>query len=158
MNIFNIYEVAGMGVEKEKKRRDFYARVAKLFKEGELNRLFSQLRDWEEVHVAKFTEIQNSLKEESSAQSYEGELKSYMDSFIDDRLYRDVSAEEFSKRIKTPIDAVNHGIEFEKDAILFFTGIMPYITGANKEVILKLIDEERQHIIYLVELKKKISG
>ena len=54
-NIFHVSEVVGLGIEKEIKRRDFYAEVARQFPQPELRELFEKLRDWEETHIKKFT-------------------------------------------------------------------------------------------------------
>lgn len=159
MNIFHISEVVDLGIEKEKKRRDFYAMVAERFENHEIKKLFTQLRDWEEMHIKKFTEIRNSLPQESGVvESYQGEINSYMQVVVDEKLYSKISPAEFSKMVKSELDAINYGLQFEKDAILLFVGLTPYVDDVYKEVIQKLIEEERQHIIYLFGLKKKLAA
>ena len=154
-NIFKITEVVDMGIEKEKARRDFYDKVSKTFNEKELKDLFAKLRDWEVTHIEKFTEIKNSLEEDKTAENYPGQLTDYMQSLVDDKLYKQVSAEEFSRNIKDPIAAINYGIGFEKDAVLFFSELSKYAASSKKQAIDKLIDEEKQHIIYLINLRDK---
>lgn len=157
MNIFHISEVVDLGIEKEKKRRDFYAMVADRFQDPDIKKLFTQLRDWEQMHIKKFTEIRDSLPEEGGdSESYQGELNNYMQVVVDEKLYSKISPAEFSKIVKSELDAINYGLQFEKDAILLFVGLTPYVDNVNKEIIQKLIEEERQHIIYLFGLKKKL--
>lgn len=156
-NVFNAAEIIDMGIEKEKKRRDFYGRVAKEFKEKDIRKLFGDLRDWEEAHVKKFTEIRDSVADEEIAESYQGEFGAYIRSLVDDKLYREVTAASFAKNIKTPIDAISRGIGFEKDAILFFNELVEYMPSHNKEKVRELIDEEKKHIIYLSQLRTKYS-
>lgn len=157
-NAFYLIEVVDMGIEKEKARRDFYGLVSKNFAEKEIKDLFIRLRDWEEAHIEKFTEIKNTLKESETTESYPGELKAYIKALVDDKLYKDVSASEFSKNIKTPLSAIFYGMGFEKDAIIFFSELARYVNSADKDVIEKLIDEERKHIVYLNELKEKLTA
>lgn len=154
-NVFNAAEIIDMGIEKEKKRRDFYGRVAKEFKEKDLKKLFGDLRDWEDAHVKKFTEIRNSVADEEIAESYQGEFGAYIRSLVDDKLYREVAASSFARNIKTPLDAIERGIGFEKDAILFFNELVEYMPSHNKEKVRTLVDEEKKHIIYLSELRVK---
>ena len=156
MNIFNMSEIVDLGIEKEKKRRDFYGLVAEKFSGKNMKELFTKLRDWEEEHIKKFTEIRASVKELRETESYEGELNSYMQALLDDKLYNDVSPAKFSANVKTPLDAISYGIGFEKDAIIFFNEIMGYTVDARKDVIKKLIEEEKQHIVYLAALKEKV--
>lgn len=157
MNIFHIAEVVDLGIEKEKKRRDFYATAANQFSKLEMRSLFLRLKDWEEKHIEIFSEIRKSLSDEESAESYSGELTAYMQSLIDNKLYSIVNASDFNKVVKTPFDAVQYGISFEKDAILFFSELKGYTNDAHQEVIQKLCDEEKQHVVYLVELRDKLS-
>ena len=154
-NLFNAAEIIDMGIEKEKKRRDFYALVAEKFKEKDIKDLFTKLSNWEEEHIKKFTEIRKTIKESEATESYPGELAAYCKALIDDKLYSKVSPQEFSKNIKDPLSVIQYGIGFEKDAILFFREVQPYMGEANKDAVEALINEEKQHIIYLAELNKK---
>lgn len=155
-NVFNAAEVIDMGIEKEKKRRDFYGKVAVSFNDKDMKDLFSKLRDWEETHIKKFSEIRDSVVGDMEVtETYEGEFESYMKTLIDDKFYAQVSPAEFDKNVKKPIDAIRYGISFEKDAILFFGELLSYMSGENTDKVRKLIDEEKQHIIYLTELKRK---
>jgi rubrerythrin len=154
-NLFNAAEVIDMGITKEKRRRDFYGKVAEAFKEKDLKELFGRLRDWEDEHVRKFTDIRKSVMEEETEDRYPGELNDYMNALVDDLLYKQVSAAGFAKNVKSPIDAIRYGMGFERDAILFFNELLKYMTSANQERILELIKEEKKHLMYLAEMKKR---
>ena len=153
-NIFNAAEVIDMGIEKEKKRRDFYALVATKFNDKGIKDLFTQLKGWEDTHIAKFTDIRNTVKEYEITESYQGEFTSYIKSMVDDMLYNQVTAEAFGKNVTSPLAAIQYGISFEKDAILFFEELLRYMTPVHKEKVQELIDEEKKHIVYLAELKR----
>jgi rubrerythrin len=58
--------------------------------------------------------------------------------------------------LKTPLDAISYGIGFEKDAIIFFNEIANYTVDARRDVIKKLIEEEKQHIVYLAALRENV--
>ena len=157
MGVFNAAEIIALGIEKEKKRRDFYAKVAEKFSDEQMRNLFTRLRDWEQAHIRKFSEIRDSVDETEPTSSYPGEFEDYLRAVVDDKLYNEVSAEGFSRKIKTALDAIQRGIEFEKDAILFFREILPFMDSSRKDAVQKVIDEEKKHLIYLAELKKKIT-
>ena len=156
-NVFNAAEVIDLGIAKEKKRRDFYALVATKFKQKEMKDLFGKLRDWESEHIKKFTEIRNTVEESEVVESYQGELGAYMKALVDDMLYKQVTAAQFSKNAKTPIEAIKYGIVFEKDAILFFHELLRYMTPVHQEKIVELINEEKTHVVYLTLLKRKFE-
>ena len=156
-NVFNAAEVIDLGIAKEKKRRDFYGLVATTFKQKEMKDLFTRLRDWEDEHIKKFAAIRDTVEESEVVESYQGELGAYMKALVDDMLYEQVTAAEFSKNVKTPLSAILYGIGFEKDAILFFQELLRYMTPHHQEKIVELINEEKKHVIYLTELKRKFE-
>ncbi len=155
MNVLKLVDVINIGIEKEKARRDFYGHTAKIFNEGEVKVLFERLRDWESGHIKKFESIRNSVESHSAIESYSGEMAEYMDALIDNKLYDEVSPENFADHVKNPLHAIQYSIGFEKDAILLFQEMLPYVQESNKESIHNLIKEERQHIVYLINLRKK---
>lgn len=158
MNILHIKEIASAGIEKEKRRRDFYARVAEYFEEKPVRELFMQLRDWEEAHIKRFSQIRDQIGEDDAAESYPGELRAYLDSLVDERLYRDVLPAEFAGKIKSVFDALRYAVLFEKDAVLFFSELERLTLDTQKEVIRQLIEEEKQHIVYLAKLRRKLGA
>jgi len=157
MNIFNAAEVVDLGIEKEKKRRDFYGLVSEKFKNKDLKELFAKLKDWEDTHIKKFAKIRSKVKDEEPVESYEGELAGYMQALVDDKLYAEVTPDNFSINVDSPLKAIQYGIVFEKDAILFFNELLPYTSEANKDLIIELANEEKKHIVYLNDLRKKIT-
>jgi rubrerythrin len=152
-------EIVEIGIEKEKKRRDFYALASQHFKEKkELADLFARLRDWEIEHIQRFEEIRNRITKVVYAESYDGEAEAYMDALVDSDLYATITPERFKAMVKTPADALDRGIGFEKDAILFFSGLGRFIDPKSKPVVDQLIKEEQQHMLYLFNMKKELSG
>jgi rubrerythrin len=156
-NVLKMKDVIDVGIEKEKARRDFYARAAEAFKDPGFKSLFLQLRDWEAEHIRIFENFKVSVPDEKPVESYAGEWSAYLDALVDERLYRDVHPESFAKSVRNPGDAIRYGISFEKDAILFFLELMPYIQPGGKDVLTKVIEEERSHIRYLIRLKGQLS-
>ena len=155
MNVLKLIDAVDIGIEKEKARRDFYDLVSKSFDSGEVKALFERLRDWETGHIAKFESIKNNLDSHTASESYSGELAGYLNALVDDRLYEEVSPESFAGKVADPVEAIQYGIGFEKDAILLFQELIPFVQESSKEILQALIDEERQHIVYLMKLREK---
>ncbi|UCF04988.1 MAG: ferritin family protein [bacterium] len=151
-------EIVEIGIEKEKKRRDFYALAADRFKDNEeLADLFGRLRDWEETHIKRFEEIRDMVSKAQYTESYAGETEAYMQALVQSDLYSDITPDRFANIVKTPADALDMGIRFEKDAILFFNGMSRFVDDKVKEITGKLIEEEQQHMLYLFNLKKEMG-
>jgi rubrerythrin len=156
-NIFKIIEVVDLGIEKEKKRKEFYALAAVNFQDKALKELFTKLSNWEDEHIRRFTEIRDSLNDYETMESSKGELNDCISVFLQDTLYQNVNPALFRETIKTPIQAIEMGMEFEKDAILLFNELInrtePSFTGTIKT----LIQEEKQHLVYLNDMRKQLS-
>ena len=140
MSVFATAEIVDIGIEKEKKRRDFYSQVAEKFAQQDIKELFTKLKDWEETHIQRFSEIRKGIRESASTDSYPGELAAYTNALLDDSLYQQVSPQEFSRNVTSPLVAVRYGIGFEKDAILFFNEFLPYLPDHDRGIIQQLID------------------
>jgi len=158
-NILQPADIVEIGIEKEKKRRDFYALAAGRFKDKkELAELFEKLRDWEEQHIEKFQQIRENLRKAQYTESYPGETEGYMQALVDSELYNMITPDRFEEIVKTEFDALDIGIGFEKDAILFFGSLAGYLDVGDREVVEKLVDEEKQHMLFLFNLKKELQG
>ncbi len=152
-------EIIEIGIEKEKKRRDFYAMCAERFKgRRDLYDLFKKLYEWEVEHVRRFTEIRDTVSKAQYAESYSGETEAYMSALVQSDLYAELTAAKFAEEIKTPADAVEKGIGFEKDAILFFGGLAPFVDQKSREIVQTLVKEEQQHMLFLFNMKKELAG
>ena len=157
MAVLQPSDIVDIGIEKEIKRRDFYALAAEHFSDSaELAALFGKLRDWEEGHIKKFERIREDVKGGNYAESYPGEIHEYMAAVVNGDLYENLDAESFALTIKTPEAALDAGIGFEKDAILFFGALANFVDPGAGEVIRELITEEQQHMLQLFEMKKKL--
>lgn len=157
-NVFSVAEVLDLGIEKEKKRRDFYDAVANKFKEKEMKELFVNLRDWEAEHIEKFQEIKKGVDDTEATESYSGERQDYMQVLVNEKLYKESTLTEFMQTVTTPLVAIQHGMGFEREAILFFSELQNFLRDVFRSIVGKLIDEEKQHLIYLGALRKKIRA
>ncbi len=158
-NILQPAEIVEIGIEKEKKRRDFYAIAAERFSgRKELADLFARLRDWEVQHIRKFEQIRDTVVKAQYAESYEGETQAYMDALVDGELYARITPESFASLVHSPEEALDRGIGFEKDAILFFSQLTKFVDEKSGEIVKTLINEEKQHVLYLFEMKKSLTG
>lgn len=157
MKSYSITEVFEMGIEKEKKRRDFYGDVAERFKEKEVKDLFARLKNWEQTHIEKIEEIKERIKAPEPVRLSWEDTDAYFRVFAEDKLYGQVSPDQFSENVKSLADIFRYSISFEKDAVLFFSELLPAVPDEHKKTIKDLVNEEKQHIIYLADLRKKMA-
>lgn len=155
--IFSAREVVEAAVEKEKKRKGFYERVAELSTSQDMKDLFQFLKEEEERHVAAFGQIRDKLPEETRPVEYSEDMEAYMDSVIDDRLYSDIDSKEFAQKAINSKNVFRLAIGFEKDAILYFREFLPYLTESDRKIVEELIEQEKGHIRKLSDMEKRTA-
>lgn len=155
--IFSAREIAEAAVEKEKKRRGFYAKVFALSRDQAMKDLFQFLTDEEDKHVAAFAQIRDGLPREPHPDEYSEEMDAYMDSVVDDRLYAQIGSDEFVRQAITANTVFQLAIGFEKDAILYFREFLPFLSEADRAVVEELIEQEKGHIRKLAEAQRRMG-
>ena len=77
--VFTAREIAESAVEKEMKRRDFYANVTKLSTNPEMTKLFEFLTAEEDRHVATFVKLRDGVPvEEVRPEEYDADMQAYI--------------------------------------------------------------------------------
>jgi rubrerythrin len=156
--VFTAREIAQAAVEKEMKRRDFYANVTKLSANPEMAKLFEFLTAEEDRHVATFAKLRDGVRvEEVRPEEYDADMEAYMDSVVEDRLYTKIGSEDFVQKAIDAKDVFRLAIALEKDAILFFWEFLPYVNDKDKKLVRTLIDEEKGHIRLLWKMKQELG-
>lgn len=156
--VFTAREIAETAVEKEKRRRDFYAKVTELSTDPAMTKLFEFLTAEEDRHVAQFVNLRDAVPvEDLQSDEYNADMEAYMDSVVEDRLYSKIASEDFVRKAIDAHDVFRLAIALEKDAILFFWEFLPYVSEADKPLVKRLIDEEKGHIRLLWKMKQDLG-
>lgn len=154
-NIFSASEVVELGIQIEKNGRDFYNTLTKQSKKAKVQELFRYLAGEEEKHIVVFQKILDSVKKYQPPESYPVEYFAYMNAFASEYVFtKENKGKEIAQKIKTDKEAVDLGIGFEKDSIIFYEGMRKVVPEHDPKVISELISQEQSHLRQLVELKK----
>ncbi|MFA5276267.1 MAG: ferritin family protein [Candidatus Omnitrophota bacterium] len=154
VNIFSGSEIVKIGIQIEKNGRDFYNILDKRSKNKKSKEIFRYLAGEEEKHIKVFEQILSSAENYEPAESYPGEYLSYMKDLAGEYVFTQIGqGAKVAKKMKSERDAVNKGIGFEKDSIIFYEGIKKVVIGNNISLVDQLIAQEQLHLQKLVELK-----
>ena len=156
---FSGEEIVEMGIKIEEMGQKFYESYAGYTEEEEIKNLFTFLAGEEIKHKLRFQEILDSMKKGEFSISYDSEpVDEYFKAIINTRIFTDPgSAIQLAKSSKNAVEAVNNAIIFEKDTLVFFYGFFELIKDETKNIIWKLIEEEKSHIRMLHDMKNKIQ-
>ena len=148
--MFSAHEILDLAIQLEKNGESVYRNAVDTVANPDLVSLLIWMADEEARHISWFSELKknfethsiNPFMEEMSRQVFGGMLgeKSFS--------HRDV---DFSK-VERLDDLIGIFIEFEKDTILFYETLIPFIEDNDTlENLAKIIAEENNHIEKLQE-------
>lgn len=156
-NLFRGWELVKIGIQIEKNGRDFYNALAGRLKDSQAAGIFRYLAGEEEKHMAVFQGILDKIDKDEPAESYPGEYVDYMKVLAGESIFTEENkGRELAQKPGTDKEAVNMGIDFEKDSIVFYQGMKKAVPKSDHKIIDDLIGQEQNHLRQLVDLKKKL--
>ena len=156
-NLFSATDIAEIGVQIEKNGKDFYDGVGKLSKNPKAKEVFEFLRGEEEKHIKRFEGLLSQVKKYEPSEAYPGEYFAYLKALSEGYIFTKANkGAEIARVIKSEKEAVDTGIGFEKDSILFYHEMKRFILSGEHKIIDKLIEEEQEHLRKLTDAKKNM--
>jgi rubrerythrin len=157
VNIFRGSEIVELGIQIEKNGRDFYNALVGLSRNQRAKETFKYLAREEEKHIATFRKILDSVHKYEPPESYPGEYFAYMNALASGYVFtQEDKGDETAKSTKSDKEAIDLGIGFEKDSILFYEGMKKVVPKYDHKVVDELIAQEQDHLRQLSDLKKSL--
>ncbi|MBL7129945.1 MAG: ferritin family protein [Candidatus Omnitrophica bacterium] len=155
-NVFTGSEIVGIGIQIEKNGRDYYNILFERSKNQKAKDVFKFLAGEEERHIAVFQKILEKVEKYEPTETYPGEYSSYMNTLADEYVFAQKDkGSQIAKNTKDDKEAVDLGIRFEKDSIIFYEGMKKVSQEHEHKIIEKLIEQEQNHLKQLSDLKKE---
>jgi rubrerythrin len=154
---FNVSDIVEMGIQIEKNGKEYYAEVMGCAKSEKTKDIFRFLGNEEEKHINYFENLLASLEKEEMAESYPGEYHEYIEHLSGLHIFTKKGAGKTTAcKMKSDKEALETAAGLEKDTILFYHEMKTFISGKDKEVIEKIIQEEQKHLSKLLGFLKTI--
>jgi rubrerythrin len=155
MHKYSIQEVLEQAVQTEKLGCQLYLGMAKKFeKDDKLRKLFEILAVKEQEHERTFSD----LKEKATDREVDNweEVSNYLRAIVESEFFLGNNKSLTSlDGLKDVEDAVRYALGFEKETLLYYHAIQDMLR--ENDVLTKLINEERSHIVWLDEYRKSIT-
>ena len=156
-NIFAGSEIVELGIQIEKNGRDFYNALVEQLKNQKAKETFKYLAGEEEKHIAVFQNILDSVHKYEPPETYPGEYFAYMNALARDYVFTQKDkGREIAKNVKGDKEAINLGIGFEKDSIIFYVGMKKVVPEYDHKIVDRLITQEQDHLRQMSELKESL--
>ena len=148
--MFSIQEILDLAIRLENNGESVYRQAIKEIAEPELVALLQWMAEEEVEHASWFSELKHKLKTHSTDPFMAEMSREVFADFLGEKSFshREV---DFSNIDRTE-DLVAVFIEFEKDTILFYETLKPFVEDNDTLVNLeKIIAEENKHVAKLHE-------
>ena len=152
-------EIINFGMEIEINGFKFYQAMAEKVTVPEVRKLFRFLADEEEKHYKTFDKMLQELISYAPPEYYMDDIVAYVWSLADNHvLTGKADPGDYVEKVKTPLDAIEMALGFEKDTLLFFIALKKILFDDGKKIIDFLIEEENAHVKKLLDLKRQLLG
>jgi rubrerythrin len=136
-----------LGVQIEKNGMDFYNALVNRSKDKKASGIFRYLAGEEEKHISVFQKLLNSIEKYEPAESYPNEYFAYMNALAGDHVFtKEGRGKEIANKVKSDKEAIELGIGFEKDSIIFYEGMKKAVLAGEVKIIEQLILQEESHL------------
>ncbi len=157
---YSAVEVIEMAIKTEEAGKLFYESVARKTRQKNLKELFQFLASEETKHKQLFTNLYQLTKEKPEAIPYNwDEMNLYLKALSESRFFLgEDKAINLVKKAKTPKQALDYALGFERDTMLFYTEITNIVSEQNRELVNKIIAQEKNHIRQLQAMKENLKS
>jgi len=149
-------EVIEMAIRTEENGEKFYTSHAEKAEVESVKLLFTYLANEEAKHIEDFSKLYDIVKEtgEIIFGDYE-EFKAYMGTFADSKFLTNFTAEADKIKDSTDVqEVIEFAIGFEKETLLFYYGLLEFISEKGRDIVKDIIEQEKAHVEKLTSIKK----
>lgn len=157
MNTFKASEILQLAMKIEENGEGFYRHAKGLAGDAKMKDLFGFLAGEEIKHKKAFQDMASKLETYEPPESYPGEYFAYLRSYAENIVFSPKEMEKELARITDVDGAVEFAIQREIESILYYLEAKGLVPRGQQDQIDKIIDEEREHYLRLIEVKKGLD-
>lgn len=158
---FNDAEALKIAINIEKEGLEFYSILMKNAKDEKVKEIFSKLASAEKKHLTLFqkaySEITSPASTVQGCEDYTVDL--YLKYLVDTGIFtKKGEARRLAAEITTDVEALNIGIQAEKDSILYYSEAAKNTKHeGGKKAFEQLTNEEKKHLQWLASQLKALK-
>lgn len=155
---FSMCDVMQTAVGIEQNGEKFYSGLAGKMKAPKVKALFKALAKAEKAHIGKFQGIYSAVEKKPLVCEFDDETIAYIKALSAEVFNEEKFKAVMKTKAMSDADALHYAIDFEKNTMLFFREIRGLVEIHDAEVIDKMIEEEKNHLVKLLEAKNKMGA
>ncbi|MGQ9622846.1 MAG: ferritin family protein [Candidatus Caldatribacteriaceae bacterium] len=153
---FSPQEVLGMAIELEQKGIILYESLTRRARTEDGKEMFHFLAEEEKRHLELFSRLLGETGEFDFGN--DEEVARYLGAIVEGGILAKVLEGGIDPEGFDVLEALEVGIQVEKESILFYQGFLPLVPPTQKTWVEKIVGEEKNHFLRLSELKKTFAG
>ncbi len=151
-----VTDLFNIAIEIEHKGIAFYDVMSRSSEQAAVRQVFHYLTEMERQHVQIFQETFRAITQNDLSDQQESQ---YVQTLVDNSVFTDeVVDSDMASRLDTDIQAVELGIQMEKDSILFYYELISQVEESAHDAVNRIITEEKSHLEQLSEVKKTLDS
>ncbi len=156
--LFKVAEVVQMAIDEEHNGKLFYDELAKVARSATLREAALRLAIQEEGHEKAFTALRDRLGMPAAPEAYPGEYADYMHALMAGKSFpNEEAAIKLAHDAGGDAQAINTALLFERNTLLFLTEMKGLVSERDAAMVDELIDEERQHLVDLTNIRTMLT-
>jgi rubrerythrin len=143
-------EIVEIAVQLEENGEVFYNTVAEKATTPGVKALFEELAVQEQYHRQAFQQMGRGVVELALTDEQWDQFQAYTGALLQNSFFaKPDAALNVAAKAEDERAALQAALDFEKEAMLFFYELQDVVKGADKEVVARIVQEEKQHIARL---------
>ena len=136
----------------------FYQALADKTQNSDAKAIYDYLAVQERKHIDAFQGMLNTAGQYQPPEAYAEDYMLYLKSLVDNSVFTNVAeARQKAEATSSEIEAIDTGIQAEKDSILLYIEMQGFVRQPDQNVVLDIIGEEKAHLRQLSQLKQTLQ-
>jgi len=158
-NEYTAKDVVQMAVQAKTRGVELYLALARNSENYHVGKLFMELAKDEEHHKLELRKWLEKLNAGKREEAYPGERALYLKALVDDGTFScDAALKKALAKTISEEEALQAGITFEKDFMLFLHDLKHHAVPGGEETIDTLINDEIRHLSEIFRLKDELGA
>lgn len=140
-------DIIKMAVQAKERGTELYLALARNSENFHVGQLFTELAKDEHRHKMELEKWMDELSSDKREEAYPGERSLYLKALVDASTFTcDASKKQALETTISEEEALQAGITFEKDFMLFLHDLKQHVSPEGETTIDSLIDDEIKHL------------
>ncbi|MFH1140486.1 MAG: ferritin family protein [Chloroflexota bacterium] len=156
--LFSAQDVLETAIQIEKNGAAFYEGLARSTANFQARGVYNNLVEQEHKHQSTFEQMLGSIVAQQDGQHLFEDRALFVKNLAEGAIFTGQKViSDMARRALGDAEAIQIGIGFEKDSILYYTEMRDIVRQVDRDVVDRVISEEKKHLATLSELLKKVG-